>query len=99
MNKTDLVKELSAELKISQSRTKVFIDSFQRVVTRSLQGDDPVMLQGFGSFSHWEQTERPARNPKTGVPCMIKPRISVKFKPGKFLLETLNSKSKKKASL
>ena len=30
------------------------------------------------------------RNPKTGVPVTIKARKSVKFKPGKQLLEALN---------
>ena len=45
---------------------------------------------GFGSFTLWKQTARPARNPRENTVCMIAPRNSVKFKPGKFLLEHLN---------
>ncbi|WP_434019785.1 HU family DNA-binding protein [Parabacteroides goldsteinii] len=38
----------------------------------------------------WEQTERPARNPQTGEPVMIKPRTSVKFRAGSDLIKALN---------
>ncbi|WP_303228346.1 HU family DNA-binding protein, partial [Parabacteroides goldsteinii] len=31
-----------------------------------------------------------ARNPKTGTPVQIPARTTVKFKPGKFLLEAMN---------
>lgn len=37
------------------------------------------------------QTQRLARNPKTGTPVMIPARTTVKFKPGKFLLEAMNA--------
>ena len=39
-------------------------------------------------------TKRSGRNPRTGVPCVIEARTSVKFKPGKFLLEALNPQNK-----
>ncbi len=36
------------------------------------------------------------RNPRTGVECVIKPRLSVKFKPATRFLETLNDEKKAK---
>lgn len=42
------------------------------------------------SFHLWMQSEREGRNPKTGEKCMIRSRSSVKFKPGKKMLENLN---------
>lgn len=42
------------------------------------------------SFTLWIQKERQGRNPRTGIPCMIASRRSVKFKPGN-LLRDLNS--------
>ena len=55
-----------------------------------LSKDGSIMLQGFGSFSSWKQTERLGRNPCTGISVLIKPRTSVKFRPGKELLQLLN---------
>ena len=55
-----------------------------------------MVSQGFGTFTLWSQSERPGRNPKTGIPVTIPSRNSVKFKPGKGLLEYLNSKGKRK---
>ena len=42
------------------------------------------------------QTERLARNPKTGTPVMIPARTTVKFKPGKYLLDAINKPEEKK---
>lgn len=90
MNKSDLVNELAAKLNIPQYQSRHFLDTFQEVLTEMLKRD-PIILQGFGTFEPWEQKERPGRNPRTGLPCVIAPRTSVKFKPGKFLLKALNS--------
>ncbi|WP_293717174.1 HU family DNA-binding protein [uncultured Parabacteroides sp.] len=93
MNKADLVNELAEKMGIPQYQSRQFLNAFQEVVKEILQ-KDTVSLQGFGSFEPWEQTERPGRNPRTGLACMIKPRTSVKFKPGKLLLQALNSKNR-----
>lgn len=91
MNKTDLVNELAAKLNVPQYQSRQFVTAFQEVLAETLKRDKPIALQGFGSFEPWSQSERPGRNPRTGNPCMIASRTSVKFKPGKFLLEALNS--------
>lgn len=91
MNKTDLAKCISRKMRVSITDSYEFIDTIQEVFTDELKQNGHILLQGFGVFSPWEQGERPARNPRTGKPCMIAPRISVKFKPGKKLLNELNS--------
>ena len=91
MNKTDLVNKLAGKLGISQYISRKYVNAFEEVVSEALKQDDAIMLQGFGSFEPWKQTKRAGRNPRTGETCMIEPRTSVKFRPGKFLLENLNS--------
>lgn len=91
MNKAELVNSLAVKLNISQCQSREFVDAFQEVLAETLKRDVPISLQGFGAFEPWAQKERLGRNPRTGVPCRIAPRTSVKFKPGKFLLDTLNS--------
>ncbi|WP_293713362.1 HU family DNA-binding protein [uncultured Parabacteroides sp.] len=93
MNKTDLVNALADKMGIPQCKSRQFLNAFQDVLTERL-GQDEIVLQGFGSFKAWEQTKRSGRNPRTGVPCVIEARTSVKFKPGKFLLEALNPQNK-----
>ena len=93
MNKTDLVNELATKMRIPQYQSRQFVNAFQEVLAETLK-QDAIVLQGFGSFEPWKQSMRQGRNPRTGVPCVINARTSVKFKPGKFLLKALNPQSK-----
>lgn len=90
MNKTKLIEVMAKRMNTKQSEVKNFIETFQLVVQEEIKEHGVVMLQGFGAFTLWNQTTRPGRNPKTGLPCIIPSRKSVKFKPGKFLLNGLN---------
>lgn len=92
MNKVDMVKELSSRLDCTQTESLHIINTWQEIIRDNLSQGNNIVLQGFGSFICWQQTERPGRNPRTGKPCMIPARVSVKFKPGKFLLQWLNPK-------
>lgn len=93
MNKTELAKSVADRLSVSVAESNEFINAMQDVLTYELQQNGYILLQGFGVFSPWEQTERMGRNPKTGTPCTIAPRVSVKFKPGRKLLKALNKRS------
>ena len=54
-------------------------------------GGIPGSFMGFGSFQPIQQVERLARNPRTGVPVMIKERKNVKVKVGKRLIQNMNA--------
>ncbi|UVQ47487.1 HU family DNA-binding protein [Parabacteroides faecis] len=69
---------------------KRFVESFQRTVTNALAEDDMIALHNFGCLYTRKQGERPVRNPKTGEPVTLVPRTTVRFKPGKLLLEAIN---------
>ena len=90
MNKADLVNELAVKMHVTQEQSRKFVNTFQVVLTEAIKQNTSVVLQGFGSFIPWKQSEREGRNPRTGISCMIPPRTSVKFRPGNFLLEELN---------
>lgn len=94
MNKHDLVVCLSERLSLSltQSQSVEIVNAWEGVLTDALQSGKRLTLQGFGTFFAWSQTERTGRNPRTGETCRIEARVSVKFKPGKFLLAALNEK-------
>lgn len=91
MNKTELVKSISEKMSVTQVEARRFVNTLQETMTEELEQDRTFMLQGFGTFYPWQQSDREGRNPRTGQSCRIRARMSVKFKPGKILLEKLNS--------
>lgn len=91
MNKSELVEVLAERMNTPQYKVREFVNSLQGVMEETLIKDDKgIILQGFGTFTLWKQNARLGRNPRTGNECLIRARKSVKFKPGKFLLEALN---------
>lgn len=90
MNRSDLIKRVAGRLLLEEEEAAIYIRVWEEEVEKALLKDGEVGLMGFGSFTLWKQTARPARNPRENTVCMIAPRNSVKFKPGKFLLEHLN---------
>lgn len=91
MNKTNMLAQLSIHLGLPKYRCREIVDVWCKVVADELCQGNSVNLQGFGSLQPWEQTFRVGRNPRTGVACPIHPRTSVKFRPGKLLLQRINA--------
>ncbi|SEG27617.1 HU family DNA-binding protein [Parabacteroides chinchillae] len=92
MNKTELTKQIAETLNIPHTESIRYFNALQEVLTSELEREGTIILQGFGTFTPWRQNERPGRNPQNGTPCVIRRRLSVKFKPGKYLLEAMNAK-------
>lgn len=91
MNKTELINALSEETTFSKKDITRVIESFQRIVERTLRKGEKVSLTGFGTF---QVNKRPARNginPATKQKIKI-PAMSIpKFKAGKNLREVVKS--------
>lgn len=90
MNKSDLAKEIASRMSTTITQSLCFIDTMDEVICEAIARDDSVMIQDFGHYMPWQQTERMGRNPRTGQKCVITERMSVKFKPGKGLIEKIN---------
>ncbi len=87
-----MVNEMSSQLGLPQNECLRILNMCLDIVGDNLAKGDTIVMQGFGSLRPWKQTQRMGRNPRNGKPCSIEPRTSVKFKPGKFLLDKLNGK-------
>lgn len=92
MNKNELAKEVASRMSTTVTETLCFIDTMNDVICESITHDESVIIQNFGHYTPWKQVERMGRNPRTGKECTIPKRISVKFKPGKGLIEKINEK-------
>lgn len=94
MNKAELIDALAKKAGLNKQKAKEVLESYVEIVTDCLVQNEEIVLAGFGTLATRPQTQRLARNPKTGEPVMIQPRITARFKPGKFLLKALNDPKK-----
>lgn len=92
MNKAELIEALADKAGLQKQSAKNVLDAYIDIVTEKMSQKEEISIVGFGTLIPKDQSSRMARNPKTGTPVMIKARSTVKFKPGKFLLEAMNGK-------
>lgn len=92
MNRAELIEALAERAGLKKQKAKKVLEAYMEIVTEKLSENEEITLVGFGTLTPRPQSSRLARNPKTGTPVMIKARTTVKFKPGKFLLEAINNK-------
>lgn len=92
MNRAELIVALAEKSGLSKQKAKKVLESYMEIVTEKMSQNEEIVLIGFGTLIPRPQSSRMARNPKTGTPVQIKARTTVKFKPGKFLLEAINGK-------
>ena len=92
MNKAELIVSLAEKSGLNKQKAKKVLESYIEIVTEKMSQNEEIVLIGFGTLIPRPQSSRMARNPKTGTPVRIKARTTVKFKPGKFLLEAINGK-------
>ena len=96
MNKAELIESLADKAGLQKQKAKKVLDAYIEIVTEKMSQKEEITLIGFGTLIPRPQTSRLARNPKTGTPVQIPARTTVKFKPGKFLLEAMNGTGEKK---
>lgn len=90
MNKAEFIDALAQRSGLQKQKVKKMLDAYVDVVTDAMANKEEIVLIGFGTMLPHEQNSRLARNPKTGTPVTIPARTTVKFKPGKYLLDAIN---------
>ena len=65
-------------------------------IADAVRSGESAKVPGFGSFSLSQRAARTGRNPATGQTINIRASKSVRFKPGKELKESVNSKRRRK---
>ncbi|MDH6357390.1 HU family DNA-binding protein [Parabacteroides sp. PF5-9] len=90
MNKAELIEALADKAGLQKKEAKKVLDAYMDIVTECMIRKEEISLIGFGTLTPRPQSSRMARNPKTGTPVMIQARTTVRFKPGKYLLEAIN---------
>ena len=90
MNRGELVQSLVEETGLPKNVVRTVVNALPTVVAKGMRVRRIYFHERIWIFVPWQQSERLARNPKTGEEVMITPRVSVKFKAGSDLLKELN---------
>ena len=94
MNKTELVAAMAAKAELSKKDAESALKAFTATVAEELKKGEKVQLVGFGTFEVAKRAARTGKNPQTGKAIKIPASKAPKFKAGKALKETVNSKKK-----
>jgi DNA-binding protein HU-beta len=91
--KNEIIEAMAAATNLARRDAAAAYDAFLNAVTAALRNGEKVNVAGLGAFSVSDRAERAGRNPKTGEAITIPAARAVKFKPGKELKESVNSKT------
>ncbi|WP_313798932.1 HU family DNA-binding protein [Cytobacillus sp.] len=89
MNKTELVKFVSAQAELTQKDASKAVDALLNTISNTLADGEKIQLIGFGTFEVRERSARKGRNPQTGEEIDIAASKVPAFKPGKELKEAV----------
>lgn len=90
MNKKELINDLAKRTGLKKYEVRMTVEAFIDVLEERIQANEKLNMKRLGVFTPIYQNTRPVRNPRTGDPCMLEPRNSIKFRPGNDLLRRLN---------
>ena len=74
----------------SKAEAERKVDLFLTTIENTLAAGEELNFIGWGKFEVVERAERVGRNPKTGEEIKIEAKKTVKFKPGKTLVDKMN---------
>ena len=83
MTKADLVEQAADMIgsRVTKRDCGLVVDAFLDAVKDTLARGDHIEIRGFGTFKVRHRKARTARNPRTGEPVAVPPRVAPVFKP------------------
>ncbi|HEX2645046.1 MAG TPA: HU family DNA-binding protein [Thermoanaerobaculia bacterium] len=93
--KSDLVNSIADSVEgLTRRQAAEAFEAVVGAIAGALKAGDNVRVPGLGSFSVSERAARKGRNPATGESITIKASKNVRFKIGKELRESINTKKR-----
>ena len=86
MIKSDIVNEISNVAEITKVKAEIAVKAIFDAMKSSLARKERIELRGFGIFQVKPRKRGIGRNPRTGEEVRIPPGYTIRFKPGKNLL-------------
>lgn len=93
--KADIINSMAEKAGISKKEAEAAYNAFVDHLTNACLDESRCAVPGLGVFSVSDRAARTGRNPKTKEPIEIPASRSVRFKAGKDLRTSINTKKAK----
>ena len=90
LTKANIVEAVAKQNGYPKSQSFEMIETLLKIIKRTLESGEDVLVSGFGKFCVKEKRERKGRNPATGEDMMLEPRRVVTFRCSRQLRERIN---------
>ena len=90
LTKSHLIDAIAEQNGFTKDYSSEIFETLLKIIKRSLESGDDVMISNFGKFCVKEKGERMGRNPSTGEDLMMRSRKVVTFRWSGKLRERLN---------
>ena len=97
MTKKEIVHLVSEKTNLSQQQTKEIVQKTLESIIEVLAKDGRIELRNFGVFVVKQRAACYARNPRTGEEVWVDEHETASFKPGKMMLQKVQSDRKNKS--
>ena len=87
MIKSDIINEVSNRADVTKVKAEVAVEAILDSIKNALKKGERIELRGFGVFQIKPRKKGIGRNPRTGQEVNIPPGKTIRFKPGKNLLD------------
>lgn len=92
MNKSELIDSIASASGLTKADSARALSAFISSVSSALKSGKDIRLIGFGTFSVAKKAATTAINPRTRETVKVPARKVAKFKAGKALQDSVNSK-------
>jgi DNA-binding protein HU-beta len=90
VTKADLVNQIAAETGMKKVDAEKAIAALTTAIQKALVGGGKVTLVGFGTFEVKTRASRTGRNPQTKAKMEIPSSKTIRFKPGRAFIDSVN---------
>lgn len=90
LTKIDIIDAVQSELGLTKNQSSDIVASLLEIIKQTLEGEEDVLISGFGKFCVKEKRPRRGRNPATGSEMNLWGRRVVTFKCSGKLREKIN---------
>jgi len=93
MTKSELIDRLCERRGLPRATAELVVQAFVAQLSVSLSSGERIELRGFGSFKVKAYDGYTGRNPRTGEPIEVAPKVLPLFKASRVLLARMNPDS------
>jgi len=92
MTRSNIIRTIAEEAKLSQKDVKLVLDAFEQELVKALAEDtESVRLPYLGSFNRVWRESKERRNPKTQEKVQVPAHYQIVFKPNKYFTENVQA--------